>query len=175
MSRWNTHVWSLLIAAQGITFLVHPIRAYFKPHQQTVLQDLGTRPWTAWRVAGELFYVACCINIVWVSMEMAPWTESLAISIFLAGLLGYSTYESLQPLSLREDGMRVLTKFLWARTPRFLPWSEIRRYTWVDESTLIVNPGPNQITCFIPIEHVGVVKSMIAEKIAVDGADADQI
>lgn len=168
MNRWIILLWNLLIAAQGLIFLAHPIKAYFLTPRIPVLLDLGTRPWTAWRIVAELLVAVSFVYSAWLFIEMAPWTESLAYAVFLIGLFVYSTYESLQPLCLRGDGMRVLAKFLWTRTSRFLPWSEIRRYEWVDMTTLIVNTGWNQITCLIPEEHVLAVKSMIEERVAVE-------
>ncbi len=175
MPPWITHVWNFLIAAQGVMFLVHPIKAHFLSPRIPVLLDLGKRPWTVWRIGFALFITASFFNMAWMFVEMAPWTESLAYVVFLTGVFVTSTYESLQPLYLHDDGMRVLTKTLWWWSPRFLPWSEFKRHEWGDATTLIVNPGWHQITCLIPEEHVSSVKSLMREKVAVDAAPLDRL
>jgi hypothetical protein len=175
MPLWITHVWNFLIAAQGVMFLVDPIKAHFLSPQIPVLRDLGKRPWTAWRIGCELFFIACFFQMAWMFVERSPWTESLAYLVFFTGVFVTSTYESLQPLYLRDDGMRVLTKLLWWWGPRFLPWSEFKRYEWVDATTLVVNPGWNQVTCLIPEEHVSSVKSFMQEKVPTHADSLDQL
>ena len=167
MPAWITHVWNFTIAAQGIMLLVDTIKDYFLSPRIPVLLNLGNRPWTVWRIGCDLFFAASLFVMAWGLVELAPWTESLAYAVLLAGLFVYSTYESFQPLCLREDGMRVQTKDLWFRTPRFLPWHIFKRHEWKDATTLIVNPGWNQVTCLIPEEHVEQVKAIMQQKLSV--------
>ena len=174
MPSWITHVRNFLIAAQGVMFLVHPIQAHFLTPRIPILLDFGTRPWTVWRIGCALIFTACYLDMAWMYVGKSPWTESLAYLVFLTGVFVFGTYESFQPLCLREDGMRVLTKTLWWWAPQFHPWSVFKQSEWVDATTLIANPGWHQITCRIPEEHLLVVKSMIEHKVAVELVGADQ-
>lgn len=103
--------------------------------------------------------------MVWGFWKDFPWTEALPFSLFFVGLLVHGIYSSLQPLCVREDGMTVLTRFLWRLSPQFLSWSAIQHYEWADETTLIVNPGKQQSTCLIPEEHVAQVKAILQERV----------
>ncbi len=160
-----THVWNFLVAVQGIFFLAGVIKDDFLSSSIPVLLDLGKRPWSVWRIGIELFFTACFFSMAWGMVVTRPWTESLSYIVFLAGVFAISTHESLQPLCLREDGMRVLTKQLWHHSSRFLPWSALQQPEWVDATTFTVNAGWHQITCRIPEEHVSTVKAIMQERV----------
>ena len=167
MHVWISHACNFMIAVYGIVLLVPLIKACCLSPRIPVLLKLGRRPCSVWRIGCELLFTAFVSITAWGLIVFAHGTEALGYVVFLTGLFVSHMYKLLQPLWLREDGMRVLTQYPGLRITQFLPWSAIQRHEWKDATTLIVNPGWNQVTCLIPEEHVDQVKSLMRQKLSV--------
>ncbi len=159
MANWLWMVCSSTMAVQGVVMLLNAIADRSKQAQSLVLVDLGQTPWSIGRVCGEMWLPIGFGTVCWTCFENRPFWEGLSISVFFACLLATSWMDSTQRRCLLEQGMRVTTRTLWMRDQRFIPWSDVKQYQW-NGTTLIVNPGWNQVSCLIPevcVEEVNTI------------------
>ncbi len=163
MAAWLWMVWSIAIAAQGIWILWGAIADHSQQARSPVLIDLGRTPWSIWRVLGDFCVIVSCVMMFWQSFDSATFWEGLSFEVFFVCLLASSWIRATQRQCLLEQGMRVTTRMLWMKGPQFIPWSAVQHYRR-DGTTLIVNPGWNQVSCLIPEESVDEVNTILMQK-----------
>ncbi len=163
MIAWLWMVWSIVMAVQGLWMLWEAIEKNSQQARSPVLVDLGRTPWSIWRVFGELWMTVSCVVMCWVFFKAGTFWDGLLISVFLVCLLSSSWIPATQRRCLLDLGMRVTTRMLWTKGAQFIPWSVVQHYRW-DGTTLIVNPGWNQVSCLIPEESVDEVNTIVMQK-----------
>jgi hypothetical protein len=149
----------LFVIYLAASMLLWTIRLNHKLKSSLVL-DWGPQP-NRFRERGMAVLIASYI--------CTTWTDSPDLGLILTWLcMGLFALQSalttIPRQGIYEDGMFLMTKFLWGTQGRFIRWSEIQDYRWDEQGRLAINPGWHSITCKVTFEMVDDLKAVLKEK-----------
>ncbi len=165
MPQWVKDLWAVAIALQGLWGLT---TAWWQrgDSEPTRILDWGPQPNRIRKITSGIVVALSSLSMGYqmAIAGKASWIEDIGYVVFMASMVLCHVISLMQHLGLYESGMRVLTRFLFGKGPRFIKWSTIKRYQWKEQGTLLINPGWNPITCLIPEDHIADVDAVLKAK-----------
>lgn len=109
------------------------------------------------------------LAVLIVSWIWSFWTDSPDLELILMwlcmGLIAiYSVLTTIPHRGIYEDGMFLMTRYLWMTQGRFIRWSEIQNYRWDEQGRLVINSGWHSMTCKVTPEMVDDLETALREK-----------
>ena len=159
MPNWIDTLLSVCGIYYAVSFIWWSLRLNRELKSSLVL-DWGPQP-NRFREWGMAVLIASYIWTTWTDLP----DFGLILTWLWMGLFAiFSVLTTIPHQGIYEDGMFLMTKFLWMSQGRFIRWSEIQDYRWEEQGRLIINPGRSPITCKVTPEMVDDLNAVLKEK-----------
>ena len=153
----------ILSALQSLWGLATGIQLYQRLRSSLIL-DWGHQP----DRIRQRFSSSLVIPLVYFGatrmLGFASWSFVASQCIVMCCVAMIGLLQTIPKLGVYEEGILVLTQYLWRTNGQFIPWTQIKTYRWGEEGRLLINPGWNPIICKISPEMMVDLKAVLNGK-----------